>query len=337
MKLKYKYAIGCLVQWYEVEIVDEYIESVKQSLQNIDNKENVIVDICFNMAQNLEQIDESQMKLDDIFHRFLKIRTDLDKTHIKAKVNFYPNNKTEFNNKKLNPYTIANYRRDFNNKYCDEVDVLMWGETDALIPKQTFEILDILHTNNSNKNVYKYLAFFGTCKMWDDSWKPLEHNDFTDKPFIEGDIKNWWSLRYNMNLKEMNKINDKVENLDVRIVNPYKFNGCGLVISSDIIKSGVNIPKSAFFIHEDTAFMFSLIKTFNENIPQFIIKNILLVHNRKHPNKREYVDGEAGNTPDQQRESSEWYQKAWKYSHHNVYSLYGQKKIYSWKDVFKDE
>ena len=91
MKLKYKYAIGCLVQWYEVEIVHEYIESVKRSLQNIDNKENVIVDICFNMAQNLEQIDESQMKLDDIFHRFLKIRADLDKTHIKAKVNFYPN------------------------------------------------------------------------------------------------------------------------------------------------------------------------------------------------------------------------------------------------------
>ena len=56
------------------------------------------------------------------------------------------------------------------------------------------------------------------------------------------------------------------------MVNPYKFNGCGLVISSDVIKSGVNIPKSAFFIHEDTAFMHSLKRTFNGNIPQFIIK-----------------------------------------------------------------
>ena len=82
--------------------------------------------------------------------------------------------------------------------------------------------------------------------------------------------------------------------------------------------------------------MFSLIKTFNENIPQFIIKNILLVHNRKHPNKREYVDGEVGNTPSQQRESSEWYKTASEYSTHNVYSMYEQNKIYSWKDVFKD-
>ena len=39
-------------------------------------------------------------------------------------------------------------------------------------------------------------------------------------------------------IDEMNKFNDKVEELDVRLVNPYKFNGCGLVISSDVIKSG---------------------------------------------------------------------------------------------------
>ena len=30
------------------------------------------------------------------------------------------------------------------------------------------------------------------------------------------------------------------------------------------------------------------------NIPQYVIKNILLVHNRKHPNKRMYNEGEEG-------------------------------------------
>ena len=119
----------------------------------------------------------------------------------------------------------------------------MWGETDSLIPTQTFEILDMLHNNNFNQNVYKYVSFFGTCKMWDESWKPIEHNDFTDKPFIEMDLKNWWSLRYTMNQDEMNKINEKVEELDVRVLDQFKFNGCGLVISSDVIKAGVNIPK----------------------------------------------------------------------------------------------
>ena len=335
-ELKHKFAIGCLVQWYEVEIFDEYIESVKKALLGIDNKENVIVDICFNIAQNLEKVDEEQIKLGDIFQRFLRVRNELTDLRINHRISFYPSGiQSAFD--KLKPYTIADYRREFNEKYCEEVDVLMWGESDALIPAQTFTILDMLHENNVNQNLYKYLGFFGTCKMWDEGWKVLEHPDFTDKPHTDGDFDNWWSLCYTMNLKEMNKINDKVEDLDVRVVNPYKFNGCGLVISSDIIKSGVNIPKSAFFIHEDTAFMNSLQQTFGGNIPQFVIKNILLVHNRKHPNKREYVLDEVGNTPTQRRESSGWYDKASKYSHHNVYSMYEQSKIYDWGDVLEDE
>ena len=27
----------------------------------------------------------------------------------------------------------------------------MWGETDSLIPKQNFQVLDLLHTNNINQ------------------------------------------------------------------------------------------------------------------------------------------------------------------------------------------
>ena len=42
---------------------------------------------------------------------------------------------------------------------------------------------------------------------------------------------------YYANKEEMNKFNDKVEDLDVRIVSPHKFNGCGLVISSEVIKA----------------------------------------------------------------------------------------------------
>jgi hypothetical protein len=118
----------------------------------------------------------------------------------------------EFSNK---IHTIADYRREFNDEYCDKVDVLMWGETDSLLPKQTFEVLDNLHTQVKHTTP-KYVSFFGICKMWDDSWKILEHPDFTDKPFIENDYDNWWSLKYTMSADEMYKINEKVEELDVR-------------------------------------------------------------------------------------------------------------------------
>ena len=339
IKINNKFAIGCLIQWYEIEIVEEYLISVKQSLDVIDNKENVIIDLYFNTSQALEKIDEDEISISEIKSKYYNLLEDIfdydfdfdDSDNYKIRLHESKHNKEI--------YTIADYRREFNDKYCTEVDVLMWGETDSILPEQNFQVLDILHTNNINKNIYKYLTFFSICKMWDDSWKVLEHPDFTDKPFIDGDTKNWWSLRYTMNQEEMNKINNKVEELDVKVLNQYKFNGCGLVISSEVIKSGVNIPRSVFFIHEDTAFLHCLQKVFGNSIPQFVIKNILLVHNRKHPKKRMYVKGEhgiEGQDVGTKRQTHSWYDEANKMCEHNAYNLFNQSKTYTWEDVFED-
>jgi len=319
VEIKNKFAIGCLIQWYEIEMVGEYLQSVKNSIKNIDNKENIIVDLYFNCDQTLEKVDESQMSMVEVREKFDKLLFDIfdyeDNDEVGVVSNTY--NLTIKFNMRNNIYTIADYRREFNENYCDKVDVLMWGESDALIPRQTFEILDNMHTQVKDERP-KYITFFGMCKMWDDSWKVLEHPDFTDKPFYDSpddfDPKeHWWSLRYSMNIDEMNNFNDKVEELDVKLLNQHKFNGCGLVISSEVIKSGVNIPRSVFFVHEDTAFMFMIQKVLGM-IPQFVIKNILLVHNRNNPKKRMYVAGESGKTVNLRRRSNDWYVKANKLS-----------------------
>jgi len=136
-----------------------------------------------------------------------------------------------------------------------------------------------------------------------------------------------------MTIEEMNSINDKVDQLDVKVINPHKYNGCGLVISSEVIKSGVNIPKSVFFVHEDTAFMLMTQKILG-NIPQYHFKNILLVHNRNHPNKRKYVLGETGSTLNEKRRSNDWYVKANKFSEENCYNLFNPNYISkTWSDV----
>ena len=139
-----------------------------------------------------------------------------------------------------------------------------------------------------------------------------------------------------MSIDEMNKFNDKVENLDVQVLNQHKFNGCGLVFSSEVIKSGVNIPKSVFFVHEDTAFMIMMQKVLGM-IPQYVVKNILLVHNRNHPNKRMYVEGERDDgTMNEKRRSNDWYVKANKMSEQNCYNLFNpQHKSFTWEDVWK--
>jgi len=319
MILKYSYAIGCLVQWYEVDILEEYVESVNNALGQLENPENVIVDFNVNMNQDLEKC-EDDTKLKEIENKLKKL---LDNRFFNVK----------FTYEKI--YTIADYRRDFNNNYCDVVDVLMWGETDSLIPRQTFMVLDGIH-HQAKEKTPKYVLTFGICKMWDDSWKVIEHNEFTDKPFIENDYDNWWSLKYTMNIDEMNKFNDKVTELDVQVFDRFKFNGCGLVFSSEVVRSGANIPKSVFFVHEDTSFMLSMQKMFGNTIPQFIVKNILIVHNRNHPKKRMYVKGESGQTMNLKRRSNDWYVKANKYSEHNCYNWDKQVKSYKWRDVFND-
>ena len=332
MKVKNTFAIGCLIQWYEIEMIEEYLQSVKNAVDMIDNKENIIIDLYFNCSQMLEKIDESQMDISKIKEKYNDMIHDMF-----GHIDYGQYNIRPFMNEVSNIfYTIADYIRDFNDKYCREVDVLMWGESDSLIPRQTFQILDNLHSS-VKQNPPKYVTFFGTCKMWDDSWLPIEHNEFTDKPFVDGDTENWWSLRYNMTIDEMNKFNDKVEDLDIRSLNQYKFNGCGLVISSDLVKSGVNIPKSSFFIHEDTAFMFQLQRMFQGQIPQYIVKNILLVHNRKHSKKRSYILGEL-KTDDVSggRLRHNWYKKASDMSHHNCYNMFNQSKTYTWEDVFNE-
>jgi hypothetical protein len=199
-----------------------------------------------------------------------------------------------------------------------------------------FTVLDNLHKTSIQNNNPKYLTFFGMCKMWDESWKSLEHPDFTDKPFIENDYDNWWSLKYTMTKDEMDKINNKTENVDVKILPQHKFNGCGLVISSEVIKSGVNIPKSVFFVHEDSAFMWMTNKVLG-NIPQYVIKNILLVHNRNHPKKRKYIKGERKDgTMNEKRRSNDWYVKANKMCEQNYLNLFNpQFKSYTWEDVWK--
>ena len=338
MKINNKFAIGCLIQWYEIELIEEYLQSVKNAIDIIDNKENIVIDLYFNCSQALEKTDEEQITISEIKDKYYELLNKLfgydEDTNSLVGCDYNISSVIDENFDGL--YTIANYRRDFNDEYCTKTDVLMWGETDALIPRQTFQILDSLHGSVKDKTP-KYVGFFSTCKMWDESWLPIEHNEFTDKPFVDGDTENWWSLRYNMNIDEMNSFNDKVEKLDIRVINQYKFNGCGLVMSSDVVKSGVNIPNSSFFIHEDTAFMLQLQRLFGGEIPQYVIKNILLVHNRKHTKKRSYVKGEMkSDDVSGGRLRHDWYKKASDMSHHNCYNLFNQSKIYTWDDVFDE-
>jgi len=284
MILTKKYVIGTHVMFYEIEIYKEFIEGMCNMLKIIDNKENVHIDLCLNMQEYLEQIEDN--KYDYILNCFndgLK----------KLKTLGINNLKSYTKTMKDKIYFHTDYRRNLNYNYCKEVDYVVWGETDSLIPKEGLGAIDALSKYTDSIEDYKYIMSFADRKMWDNSWDPTVHPKYLNHVFV--DDKNGHlnpnQAKSKMSIEEMNKINSEIEDFDFIQIPYTKIDGSFLVISSDLIKSGVNIPLAMLY-NDDEGLGISYNQLHEGNVKQYICKNLLKVHARRHPKKRMYVKNE---------------------------------------------
>ena len=329
MKLNNKYIIGCHCMFYEIEIIEEYLNSVHLALENIENKENVKVEMMWNMSQYFEDC-ESGEKLFEIKQRINDLENKYGFTSL-----FY-----EQNDK---PYTMADYRRELNNQ-CDDFDYVIWGESDCLMPRQMFGILEQLMEHSKSNNINRFITTFGIRKMWDDSWTILEHPKFTDKPYFSMDTpedtklaeSSPWSIRYTMSQEEMDEVKSETKELDVQMIKYPKFDGSGLVISSDLLRTGANIPPAVFMNGDDSAFLESCNLHMGSNYRQYVIKNILKVHNRNHPNKRNYVkDEDQTKNTHFKRSTRNWYKEYNLISKGNLMKLFNSQEPFNKKELKK--
>ena len=241
MKLNKKYVIGTNIMWFEIEMYKDFIDGLVNLLDtNIENKENITIDLCLNLSQHLEKLDTEQITEKEIIDKFYK---GVDR--IKAlgyEVNTFQVEKDEF-------YFHADYRRDLNYNYCKKVDYVMWGETDSFFPKEAFWGLESLSQYTDNQNIHRYIACFGDRKMWDSSWDATIHNDYVDVKFVDDDKQhlNLDQAKSPLPIETMNKINENVEELDIGMIQYPKLDGSCLVLSSDLIKYGVNIPSCMIY------------------------------------------------------------------------------------------
>jgi len=72
------------------------------------------------------------------------------------------------------------------------------------------------------------------------------------------------------------------------MIDYQKIDGSCLVLSSDLIKFGVNIPPCMIY-NDDHGLSIMAQKLLGKDYKQYIIKNLLKVHARRHPKKRMYV------------------------------------------------
>ena len=282
MKLNKKYVIGTNIMWFEIQMYKDFIDGLVNLLDtNIENKDNVCIDLCLNLSQHLEKLDTEQITEEEIIDKFYE-----GVGRIKAlgyEVNTFQVEKDEF-------YFHADYRRDLNYNYCKKVDYVMWGETDSFFPKEAFWGLESLSQYTDNQNIHRYIACFGDRKMWDSSWDATIHNNYVDVKFVDDDKQhlNLDQAKSPLPIETMNKINENVEELDIGMIQYPKLDGSCLVLSSDLIKYGVNIP-SCMIYNDDHGLSIMSEKLLGKEYKQFVFKNLLKVHARRHPNKRLYV------------------------------------------------
>ena len=315
--------------WFEIEMYKDFIDGLVNLLDNdIENKENVIIDLCLNLSQHLEKLDVNKITEDKIIDKFYKGVDKIKK--LGYEVNAFQVEKDEF-------YFHADYRRDLNYNYCKKVDYVMWGETDSFFPKEAFEALENLSNYTDEQGVHKYITCFADRKMWDSSWDDTVHIDYIDVEFVDDDKQhlNLNQSKSPLPIKTMNEINSKVDELDIRVINYPKLDGSCLVLSSDLIKFGVNIP-SCMIYNDDHGLSIMSQKLMGQNYKQFIFKNLLKVHARRHPSKRLYVLEEDNPNSFGNRKNNT-FNNFKKLSDENIQNLVNNtnKKFYEYKDLEK--
>ena len=330
IKLDKKYVIGTHVMFYEIELYKYFIDGLINLLETVENKENVTIDLFLNLYQHLEKIDcPEQITESDILEKFMGGVTKIQDLGFKVVSNVH----TDIDGF----YFHTDYRRDLNYNYCKKVDYVMWGETDSFFPREAFEAIETLSKYTDEQNIHRYLLSFADRKMWDASWDPLVHPKYENIEFVDDDEQhlNPNQAKSPMSIEKMNEINSETKEFDFTYINQPKISGASLVISSDLIKSGVNIPPCMLY-NDDHGLSIMAEKLCGQNFIQFICKNLLHVHARRHPEKRLYVKNE--NNPNSfEDKKTDNFSILKGLSDKNIQSLFdGGNKFYEYNDLKRE-
>lgn len=255
--------------WYESNMIDECWHSILQALRAAPKVE-VKLEICFNYQTYIESPDVKDHKL------------MLEKWDSHPLMQDYsPKLTIKTNDDPF--YNIADWRREV---YDPKAKYTVWGESDTILPKDIFAILDKVEIDQPH-----VLTFAGR-PMWDNTWDVVTHEKLLgySKPcqcppknhkedcieLLEAPLK----YKDYITQKELDKFNDESGDIKIQQV-PHKIDGSTVCLSG-----GIKTPFIApgmHFVREDTCLEYYLKKN---NIPQVCVTTRLKGHNYKHPNKR---------------------------------------------------
>jgi len=206
--------------WYETSMIDECWTSVNNALKAAPNVD-VKIQICFNFQTYIEKPKgDIRVMLEKHQGHPLFRDNDIDVTIKDDNDPFY---------------NIADWRREV---YDPKAKYTVWGETDTILPRDFFAILDMVNIEQPH-----VLTFAGR-PMWDNSWDVVTHEKLLgySKPCQCGDEHREdcielleAPLKYKdyITQEELDKFNDEAGDIKIEQV-PWKIDGSTVCVSGGL-------------------------------------------------------------------------------------------------------
>lgn len=249
------------ITWFETKMALETLKSVQDAIQYTSYP--VKIKLCFNAQTYYDTplegaaVDMFDILLNDTFVHQAEITWKRDTDSF---------------------YNVGDWRRD-----CyDSENITIWGEADCLVPETYFAYIESIF--KANQLQYPFVVNTRQKKMWDDSWRPVEHEAFQifsldqvraiNSKFVTGEGL--------LTLQELNNFNQSFASLQQVILSGhYKGDGALVCLSPKMPTPFIN-PK-LHMCGEDTYFYnYCALK----QIPLYSITHYLKGHNTGHPLKR---------------------------------------------------
>ena len=70
VKIKYRYIVGTHIMFYEIDMAEDHVQSIVNAVNEVENKENITVDLFFNLSEYFERVDTDQITHSQLKDKF---------------------------------------------------------------------------------------------------------------------------------------------------------------------------------------------------------------------------------------------------------------------------
>ena len=256
-----KYHISIHISPYEIDDYQLFIHQLRRNLNHVDNE--IIFNPCLNLSNYFYNWGDSILKNEFFIDKFNKLNQIVEnKVTLDSVINF--------DNDILG---ALSYKRTFIKKYKDQVDAFIWFDSDMIFPDDTIFLLI-----NSFEQVSDNICIISPQipRLWDTTWDTIVNEQYLNIPPSHKNYLNFdgYELYSQFEEKEL------IEN-----TSKTKFAaGWGTLLSSNLFRQYIEFYDSLGHYGIDDTFIMYAVDLYNQqnnNIKQFIVKNLIVSENNK--------------------------------------------------------